>query len=166
MSTTAVRYPHCKDLTCFPSIPPFPLSIARRLRINDWDASEGTPNRPCTQSLSLNCPLMSEFVTKVHDYRPQASRPNLTDLTSVEKYVLPTSTYEALSNSVLAWKKNQKLGRFDPDAARPEEAMRSQALKDIGEVGQRGEHNDVFPCQLRGIKRQITDQSVRGRHCC
>ncbi|PYI16180.1 Cap-Gly domain-containing protein [Aspergillus violaceofuscus CBS 115571] len=81
--------------------------------------------------------LMRGCEIEVHDSRPQASRLNLTDLSSVEKYILPTSTYEALSNSVLAWKKNQKLGRFDPNTVRPEEAMRSQALKDVGEVEQR-----------------------------
>lgn len=65
-------------------------------------------------------------------------RPNLTDLSSVEKYVLPTETYESLPNSVLAWKKNQKLGRFDPNALSPEETLRKQVEKDRAEVAKRG----------------------------
>jgi tubulin-folding cofactor B len=62
---------------------------------------------------------------------------NFTDLSSVEKYVLPTETYESLPNSVLAWKKSQKLGRFDPNALSPVEAMAEQARKDKEEVEKR-----------------------------
>lgn len=61
-------------------------------------------------------------------------RPNFTDLSSVDKYELPTETYESLPNSVLAWKKNQKLGRFDPNALSPEETLRKQVEKDQSEV--------------------------------
>ncbi|PYH41163.1 TBCB family protein [Aspergillus saccharolyticus JOP 1030-1] len=82
--------------------------------------------------------LMRGSELEVHDTRPQATRPNFTDLSSVEKYVLPPSTYEALPNSVLAWKKIQKLGRFDPNAVSPGEAMRSQVLRDINEVERKG----------------------------
>ena len=65
-------------------------------------------------------------------------RPNYTDLSSVEKYELPAETYESLSDSVLAWKRNQKLGRFDPNALSPEESLRQQAEKDKSEVDSRG----------------------------
>jgi tubulin-folding cofactor B len=65
-------------------------------------------------------------------------RPNYTDLSSVEKYELPSSTYEALPNSVLAWKKNQKLGRFDPTALSPEESLRNQVEKDRSEISTKG----------------------------
>ncbi|GAT20302.1 cell polarity protein [Aspergillus luchuensis] len=82
--------------------------------------------------------LMKGCEIEVHDTRPQAARPNFTDLSSVEKYVLPTSTYESLSNSVLAWKKNQKLGRFDPNALTPEESIRQQSERDAAEIQQRG----------------------------
>ncbi|PYI04271.1 hypothetical protein BO78DRAFT_175720 [Aspergillus sclerotiicarbonarius CBS 121057] len=82
--------------------------------------------------------LMKGCEIEVHDSRPQSVRPNFTDLSSVEKYVLPTSTYESLSNSVLAWKKNQKLGRFDPNALTPEESLRQQSEKDAAEIQQRG----------------------------
>ena len=65
-------------------------------------------------------------------------RPNFTDLSAVDKYELPTETYNALPNSVLAWKKNQKLCRFDPNALSPEESLRQQAEKDQAEVASRG----------------------------
>lgn len=82
--------------------------------------------------------LMKGSEIEVHDSRPVAARPNFTDLSAVEKYVLPESMYESLPNSVLAWKKNQKLGRFDPNAIPPEEAMQRQAEKDRSDVQKRG----------------------------
>jgi tubulin-folding cofactor B len=63
---------------------------------------------------------------------------DFTDLSSVEKYEIPEDLYEARSDSVLAWKKNQKLGRFDPKAVSPEEAVRQQASKDAQELQTRG----------------------------
>ncbi|KKZ59188.1 hypothetical protein EMCG_05435 [[Emmonsia] crescens] len=75
---------------------------------------------------------------EVHDTRPPAARPNFSDLSSVEKYTLPTSTYETLPNSVLSWKKNQKLGRFDPTALSPEDMLKQQVEKDQQEIKQRG----------------------------
>ena len=50
------------------------------------------------------------------DTRPAGARPNYTDTTGVEKYVMPGEEYAKKTDSVLAWKKAQKLGRFDPDA--------------------------------------------------
>lgn len=41
-------------------------------------------------------------------------RPNYTDASLVTKYELPPSEYEKRDDSVLAWKKAKKLGRFDP----------------------------------------------------
>lgn len=52
--------------------------------------------------------------------RPPSARPNFQDASQVEKYVMPDAAYEARTDSVLAWKKALKLGRFDPDAARHE----------------------------------------------
>lgn len=74
---------------------------------------------------------------EVHDTRPPAARLNFSDLSSVEKYELPTEKYESLSNSVLAWKKSQKLGRFDPNAQTPEELLHEQVAKDTAELEKR-----------------------------
>lgn len=68
-------------------------------------------------------------------------RPNFTDLSSVDKYELPAETYESLPNSVLAWKKNQKLGRFDPNALSPEETLRKQVEKDQNQIATKGMWN-------------------------
>ncbi|EEP78350.1 conserved hypothetical protein [Uncinocarpus reesii 1704] len=75
---------------------------------------------------------------EIHDLRPPAARPDFTDVSSVEKYTLPTSTYESLPNTVLAWKKSQKLGRFDPETLTPEEIAKKQAEKDAADIKNRG----------------------------
>ncbi|MCJ1234166.1 hypothetical protein MMC14_002124 [Varicellaria rhodocarpa] len=56
----------------------------------------------------------------VTDTRPPNARLNLNDPSDVPKYTMPTSTYESLPSSVLAWKKNNQLGRFDPSAPEKE----------------------------------------------
>ncbi|KAL7777305.1 hypothetical protein CFE70_007728 [Pyrenophora teres f. teres 0-1] len=58
----------------------------------------------------------SASLPHVVDTRPSAARTDFTDLSSVTKYEMPAAEYEHRSDSVLAWKKAQKLGRFDPDA--------------------------------------------------
>uniref|UniRef100_A0A8H7NDA8 CAP-Gly domain-containing protein n=1 Tax=Bionectria ochroleuca TaxID=29856 RepID=A0A8H7NDA8_BIOOC len=68
-------------------------------------------------------------------YPPPGARPNYTDTTDVEKYVMPEEEYEKKTDSVLAWKKAQKLGRFDPNAPNVEQA-RLAALEQ--EIAQRG----------------------------
>ena len=49
-------------------------------------------------------------------------RPNFTDASKVAKYEMPPDEYEQKTDSVLAWKKANKLGRFDPSAPTLEEA--------------------------------------------
>lgn len=49
-------------------------------------------------------------------------RPNYTDASLVTKYELPPAEYEKRDDSVLAWKKANKLGRFDPEAPSLEQA--------------------------------------------
>ena len=55
-------------------------------------------------------------------------RPNFTDASVVPKYEMPPSEYEQKTDSVLAWKKANKLGRFDPNAPTLEQA-KLQALE-------------------------------------
>ncbi|KAI2788364.1 hypothetical protein POX_e06378 [Penicillium oxalicum] len=81
---------------------------------------------------------------EVHDSRPLAMRPNFTDLSSVEKYEMKPETYETLSDSVLAWKRNQKLGRFDPNALSPEESLRKQAEKDRADIASKESYHPPF----------------------
>jgi tubulin-folding cofactor B len=53
----------------------------------------------------------------------------------VEKYVMPEDEYEKKSDSVLAWKKAQQLGRFDPSAPSQEAARLSAFEQDIQQRG-------------------------------
>lgn len=75
------------------------------------------------------------------DTRPPGSKVNYNDTTGVDKYVMPEKEYEQKTDSVLAWKKAQKLGRFDPDAPNQEQAKKAaveQEIKDRElEVGKR-----------------------------
>lgn len=48
--------------------------------------------------------------------RPPGMRPNFTDASQVDKYEMPPSEYEQKTDSVLAWKKANNLGRFNPSA--------------------------------------------------
>lgn len=75
------------------------------------------------------------MLAQVFDTRPPGARPNYTDTSGVEKFVMPEEEYEKKTDSVLAWKKAQKLGRFDPDAPSHEQAKLT-ALEQ--EVTQRG----------------------------
>ena len=53
---------------------------------------------------------------------------------------MPSTEYEARSDSVLAWKKAQKLGRFDPNAGSIEEQKIRAFDREIEERGK------SFPC--------------------
>ncbi|POR38172.1 Cell polarity protein alp11 [Tolypocladium paradoxum] len=80
-------------------------------------------------------PLAPYAELHVADTRPPGARPNYTDTSGVDKYVMPEEEYEKKSDSVLAWKKTQRLGRFDPNAPNHEQA-KLEALDQ--EVRQRG----------------------------
>jgi hypothetical protein len=54
---------------------------------------------------------------------------------------MPSTEYETRSDSVLAWKKAQKLGRFDPNAPSLEE-QKIRALE--REVEERGKHIIIY----------------------
>ena len=47
---------------------------------------------------------------------------------------MPETQYEQLNDSVLAWKKRQKLGRFDPSAKSGEEMASERRVKDMREI--------------------------------
>jgi tubulin-folding cofactor B len=65
------------------------------------------------------------------DTRPVSARPNFSSTAGVEKYVLPEEEYEKKTDSVLAWKKTQKLGRFDPNAPSHEQAKITAIAQEI-----------------------------------
>ncbi|KAK7921116.1 CAP-Gly domain-containing protein [Apiospora marii] len=86
-------------------------------------------------------PLTPYAELKVVDTRPAGQRPNYTDISGVDKYVMPADEYEKKTDSVLAWKKAEKLGRFNPDAPSLEQAKIDAFLQEIKsrgiEVGKR-----------------------------
>ncbi|KAM4059977.1 CAP-Gly domain-containing protein [Hirsutella rhossiliensis] len=80
------------------------------------DAADEDSIRLCT------FPLAPYAELHVEDIRPPGARPNYTDTSGIDKYVMPEQEYEKKVDSVLAWKRAQKLGRFDPDAPGHEQA--------------------------------------------
>ncbi|KAI9863900.1 MAG: hypothetical protein M1813_003552 [Trichoglossum hirsutum] len=69
----------------------------------------------------------------VTDTRPPSLRPNFNDPTLVEKYTMPSEAYESRNDSVLAWKRRNQLGRFDPSSSAPSQQQRQ------GQQGQQGQ---------------------------
>ena len=67
--------------------------------------------------------------------RPPGARANFTDVSAVPKYVMSESDYEIRTDSVLAWKKAQKLGRFNPDALGTGKKREQALQQDIDEKG-------------------------------
>lgn len=72
---------------------------------------------------------------QVDDTRPAAARTDFSDVSAVEKYVMPADEYETRSDSVLAWKKAQKLGRFDPNAPSIEDQKVKALEREVEERG-------------------------------
>lgn len=62
-------------------------------------------------------------------------RENYTDTSGVDKYIMPEEEYEKKSDSVLAWKKAQKLGRFDPNAPDHEKAKIASLEQELSQRG-------------------------------
>ncbi|KAL2126654.1 hypothetical protein VTI74DRAFT_470 [Chaetomium olivicolor] len=76
-------------------------------------------------------PLAPYLELLIVDTRPVSARPNFSNTAGVEKYVLPDEEYEKKTDSVLAWKKAQKLGRFDPNAPSHEQAKIAAIAQEI-----------------------------------
>jgi len=92
-------------------------------------------NCRCISGSATNC---FAFRPQVTDTRPPSARQNFTDTSSVEKYQMPETQYEQLSDSVLAWKKKQKLGRFDPNAKSAAVMAEERRTKDEEEIKKKG----------------------------
>jgi len=54
---------------------------------------------------------------------------------------MPPEEYEGRTDTVLAWKKNQKLGRFDPNAPSLEQQKINAVLREIDERGESTNHH-------------------------
>ncbi|KAF2491830.1 hypothetical protein BU16DRAFT_585013 [Lophium mytilinum] len=80
-------------------------------------------------------PLQAYAEIHVVDTRPPSARTDFSDVSAVAKYTMPSTEYETRSDSVLAWKKAQKLGRFDPDAPSIEEQKIRALEREVEERG-------------------------------
>ncbi|KAK4905090.1 hypothetical protein LTR28_000821, partial [Elasticomyces elasticus] len=80
-------------------------------------------------------PLVAYAEICVQDTRPAGARANFTDVSAVQKYEMPAEEYERRGDSVLAWKKARKLGRFDPAAPDVEEQRIRRAEREVEERG-------------------------------
>lgn len=86
------------------------------------------------------------------DTRPPAARTDFSDLSAVDKYIMPTAEYESRNDSVLAWKKAQKLGRFNPDAPSIEQ---QKILASEREIEERGKLHVCYLLCIPGLIRAI-----------
>ncbi|KAK9417493.1 putative CAP-Gly domain-containing protein [Seiridium unicorne] len=80
-------------------------------------------------------PLSAYAELHVADTRPAGARPNYVDISNVDKYIMPEEEYEKKTDSVLAWKKAEKLGRFNPDAPNLEQAKVNAFAQEVESRG-------------------------------
>ncbi|RUP46167.1 CAP Gly-rich domain-containing protein [Jimgerdemannia flammicorona] len=92
-------------------------------------------NQPCQPSC-----FKYPFSLQVVDTNPNRVRNQYTDVSLVDKYEMPEEDYAKRSDSVLAFKLRNKLGRFADGASEVSEASFEEEAKDI-KVGDRCEVN-------------------------
>ncbi|KAI5862336.1 CAP Gly-rich domain-containing protein [Durotheca rogersii] len=100
-------------------IPPSSQRISLKTPSNGTVAVEAADEDAAPLS---DFPLSAYAELHIIDLRPVSARLNLNDTSGVEKYVMSAEEYEQKSDSVLAWKKAEKLGRFNPNAPSLEKA--------------------------------------------
>lgn len=130
----------CPVLSSPSTVLPFWSTFVQRrsIVIAKLDYSDNSPLL-CYASIKLPASRLAQrfdtAVPQVADTRPPSARLQLPSLSSVPKYTMPESEYETRSDSVLAWKKANKLGRFDPHAADADAAKLAASERDIKERG-------------------------------
>ncbi|OLL26021.1 Cell polarity protein alp11, partial [Neolecta irregularis DAH-3] len=72
----------------------------------------------------------------IKDTRPEIEQINVNDTSGVEKFELPKEQYELLDNSVLAWKRKNRLGRFG-DTKEDEKPKTEESIPDHITIGVR-----------------------------
>jgi len=83
-------------------------------------------------------PLAPYAELHVEDNRPPGQRPNYNDVNQVAKIELSPEEYAKKTDSVLAWKKANKLGRFDPSAPSAEEVEKAKLQAYETEISSKG----------------------------
>jgi len=113
-------------------VPPLSQKLTLRVKGRETVAIEANDEE---NTRLTSFPLTPYAELHVTDTRPPGARENYTDTSGTEKYIMPEEEYAKKTDSVLAWKKAQKLGRFDPNAPDHEQA-KIQAMQN--EVESRG----------------------------
>lgn len=73
---------------------------------------------PATQNINEDSTTVADLGISsygrihIHDSRPPTARGNFNDVSEVEKYEMSETDYEKRNDTVLAWKKQNHLGRF------------------------------------------------------
>ncbi|EEB06968.1 tubulin specific chaperone cofactor B [Schizosaccharomyces japonicus yFS275] len=99
---------------------------------------------------------LEELATlNVHDTRPVSVRDNFNDLSQVEKYEMSNEEYEKRTDSVLMWKKQNKLGRFNPEAEKLCESRRVELERELSDVQQNVGKRCSVPGDRLGTVRYV-----------
>ncbi|KAK6363330.1 hypothetical protein TWF730_000766 [Orbilia blumenaviensis] len=114
-------------------IPPFAQQLSYQLHDSSPAQPVNVSNEDGVHVSELGWEAGAKLV--VADTRPPSLRENYTDTSQVEKYEMPHEDYAKLSDSVLAWKKRNQLGRFDPTQATAEEHRQEKIEKEVEERG-------------------------------
>jgi tubulin-specific chaperone B len=108
----------------------FKLSDGESVPINPTNDKE-------TQLSAYNAHLRPYITLFVDDIRPESERVIMDS--NAEHFTLSPEEYEARSDTVLSWKKQQKLGRFDPDRESTLQSLADSITKTHqGQIEQRG----------------------------
>jgi tubulin-specific chaperone B len=84
--------------------------------LTQWRGGTSRSISDCSAVQTLCNIITNDHVSQVEDTRPPGVRPNYNDVNQVAKVEMSPEEYAKKTDSVLAWKKANKLGRFDPSA--------------------------------------------------
>ena len=94
---------------------------SQQLKVSPPSASVGQETATPLTATNEEISTISQFrqilpycTIHVQDARPVSERQNYTDVSQVPKYEMSTQAYAERSDTVLRWKQDQALGRFDP----------------------------------------------------
>jgi tubulin-folding cofactor B len=100
-------------------------------------------------STVADCGIRAQYRIHVNDTRPKDQQIDFNDVQSTERYEMPAEEYAAREDSVLAWKRRNNLGRFDPN-------MRADLDSDAQTSRQAADQKGIkvgARCQVNSLKR-------------
>ncbi|KAL1306565.1 hypothetical protein AAFC00_005252 [Neodothiora populina] len=124
---------HLKDrLEPITGIPASAQSLS--LKVSSWPAQPLQSENEASVQLN-NYPLQAYAEIHVSDTRPPGLRQNYNDVSGIQKYEMPADEYESRTDSVLAYKRAHKIGRFNPNAPSIEQKKIAAVQREIEERG-------------------------------